>query len=807
MVRHRKHRVVDIQANGRYHVTTRSLSTGMVIMLLVLLCDPAFAVGKDTVCVGGSVVASDTRLPLAGVSVWSPTKHIGTYTKRDGTFRLCLPASIDTVTIQYVGYRRRTMAVADIRNAQTIVMTPDTLSGQPVIVTARRDPYSIIEMAYRKLLHARNGTQSLTCTLRSTRVTRNVKDSTSSIGESVAQFTVRQSPVRTHTITLIATRQLGERTSPVIFDDWIDPTDDQAEIRGIQYPLPLSPRNRDAYSYEYGEHTDGTYRILFEPVMAGAHGFAGAISVSTVDSTIRDMRMRLVNPGNFPFLDSAFISIRYDSDNAQLWLPVQENIDIYYTAMIVPGFVVSGISNASSSMSDIVLARDTVETTMPGQNLTSVPALRTIVDSIRPERNDSIIATYTPIQDTTGLNIRPVRRRLSLRDVENQTGEIPDGIRIVTSGSFSLSAMPSMSRSSRDEFMLGLNTTLRLRDSHLRLSYAEELTVSTGSPERHYGAEIGLRSSDSISKRSIALQYYRRTQALQRTDVIANNSILGIAATSFSKAYMNYYLVEGLALSTVTGSRLWSVENKASAFHVSPDHRGEPIPDEYHAGPDWLVTDRLTFTHSNSTLADLMFGRDDRQLLHAVLLLGANIENGTSFGTLSLHAGSEWSIVDTWLGDITLGCDAYGAIATERTPLFYQFSVLPKLSFFGRPTDLSTLTEQPVFGTVLGGFRLHLGFGEIVWRVLGLPALNHTYPNVGLFLSGLHLGQATDYTRGNIHRADITAFEAGCSFGRLPLFFTDFLYLDVEVAFRILESAAQQRPARVTFSISFPRLL
>lgn len=790
-----------------YQVAVRLLPASIVLVLFTVLCGPIIARNLDTVCVTGSVLASDTRLPLAGVSVWSPTRHVGTYTKGDGTFRLCLPPSIDTVTIQYVGYRRRTMAVAEIRRIPVIVMTPDTLPRPPVNVTARRNPYSIIEMAYRKLLHARNETQSLTCTLRSTRVTRNVKDSTSSIGESVAEFVVRQSPVRTHTITLIATRQLGERTSPVIFDDWIDPTDDHAEIRGVRYPLPISPRNSDAYSYGFGEQTDGTYQILFEPRMVGAPGFVGAISVSTVDSTIHNMRMRLVNPGNFPFFDSAFISIRYDTDNPQLWLPVHENIDIYYTAMIVPGVVITGISNASSSMSDIVLAHDTLGTTMLGQNLTSVPALRTIVDRIRPEWNDSIIAVYSPIHDTTGLHIRPTKWRPSLQGVENRAGEILDGIRLMTSGDFSLSAMPLVSRSSRDEFMLGLNTTLRLQDSHLRMFYAEELTVSTGKPERHYGAEIGLRSSDSTSKQSIALQYYRRTQTLQRTDIVANGSIFGIAATSFSKAYMNYYLVEGIALSAVAGSRLWSIENKASAFHVSPDHRGEPIPGEYHAGPDWLVTDRLTFTHSSSTLVDLMFGRDDQQLLHSVLLLGVNVDNGTSFGTLSLHAGKGWAIIDTWLGNITLGCDAYGAMATEHTPLFYQFAVLPKLSVFGRPTDLSTLTEQPVFGTLLGGFRLHLGFGEIVWRILGLPALNHTYPNVGLFLSGLHLGQATDYTQGSIHRADITAIEAGCSFGRLPLFFTDFFYLDIEVAFRILESAAQQRPARVTFSISFPRIL
>lgn len=788
----------------------RSLQISMMLVLFLAWSESTFAWSVDTICVTGLVSASDTRLPLPGVSVWSPARHIGTYTKSDGTFRLCLPVSIDTVTIQCIGYRRRVLAVADIRATHTIVMTPDTLSGQPVVISARRDPYSVVAMAYRKLSLARNGIRSLTCTLRSTRLTRNVQDGTSSIGESVAEFSISQSPVRAHTITLIARRQIGEQTSPVIFDDWIDPTDDHAEIRTVHYPLPLTPRNRDVYTYRFDDQEAtayGTYRIRFEPGMTGGRGFAGTIVISTVDSTIRDLQMRLVNPENIPFFDSAFISIRYDGENPQLWLPVYENVDIYYTAMVVPGFSISGVSNASSAMSDIVLTRDTLGRMKPGESLTSVPVVRTIIDSVRPERNDSIIAVYTPIQDTTGLHIRPVKQRPSLRDIESRTGEMLDGIRLVTSGGFSVSAMPLLGRSSGDEFMLGLTATLRQRSSHLRLFLADELTSSAAEPERHYGAEIGIRSSDSLSTQSIAIQYYRRTQTLQRTDIVASNSMLGTAATSFSRDYMNYYLVEGLALSAATGSRSWSLENTTSAFHVLPGHRGDVIADDYHAGMDWLVTDRLTFTYGGSTLADLMFGHDDSRLLHSVLLFGTNIENGTPFGTLSLHAADTWDIIDTWLGSVTLGCDVYGALATGRTPLFYQFSVLPKLSLFGRPTDLSTVVGQPVVGRMLGGFRLHIGLGETAWRWIGLPAINHTYPNFGLFLSGIHVGQATDYTIGTVHQTDITAFETGISLGRLPVFFTDFLYLDIEVAFRIRDNAAQQRPARVTFSISFPRLL
>ena len=79
----------------------------LVIVFTITLITAAFAQGSLT----GTVVDSETQLPLEGASVFAQNTTIGAVTKSDGSFKLSLGKGGYEIIISFTGYESQTMNV------------------------------------------------------------------------------------------------------------------------------------------------------------------------------------------------------------------------------------------------------------------------------------------------------------------------------------------------------------------------------------------------------------------------------------------------------------------------------------------------------------------------------------------------------------------------------------------------------------------------------------------------------------------------------------------------------------------------
>lgn len=79
----------------------------LVIVFTIALITAAFAQGSLT----GTVVDSETKLPLEGASVFAQNTTIGAVTKNDGSFKLSLGKGGYEIIISFTGYESQTMNV------------------------------------------------------------------------------------------------------------------------------------------------------------------------------------------------------------------------------------------------------------------------------------------------------------------------------------------------------------------------------------------------------------------------------------------------------------------------------------------------------------------------------------------------------------------------------------------------------------------------------------------------------------------------------------------------------------------------
>jgi len=138
---------------------------GAWFILLALLSGPTLAVAQTTV--SGTVIDAGDESPLPGVNVRVQNTQIGTLTDPDGQFTIDLPEDQRTLVFSFVGFATQEVTVAEGETEIEVVMEPDVVGLDEVVVTglassvSRQNLANSVETVSSEDLAGRTGTETL----------------------------------------------------------------------------------------------------------------------------------------------------------------------------------------------------------------------------------------------------------------------------------------------------------------------------------------------------------------------------------------------------------------------------------------------------------------------------------------------------------------------------------------------------------------------------------------------------------------------------------------------------------------------
>lgn len=118
------------------------------IILFLLFFVSAVAQQKDF---SGTIVDSESLLPLQNANVYLSQGKIGTTSDRQGKFLLNEVTLSDTVIISYLGYRQVKMPVVQLQSNQTISLERIILPSQTVLVEASIGQKGVTPLTFEKI--------------------------------------------------------------------------------------------------------------------------------------------------------------------------------------------------------------------------------------------------------------------------------------------------------------------------------------------------------------------------------------------------------------------------------------------------------------------------------------------------------------------------------------------------------------------------------------------------------------------------------------------------------------------------------
>ena len=85
----------------------------------------------------GTIVDSETMLPLVGVSIMGDSTNNGCTTDFDGKFSMKTTNDVKCLVLSYIGYEKKKIEVIDKSNIGIITLDPKALKLNDITITAQ----------------------------------------------------------------------------------------------------------------------------------------------------------------------------------------------------------------------------------------------------------------------------------------------------------------------------------------------------------------------------------------------------------------------------------------------------------------------------------------------------------------------------------------------------------------------------------------------------------------------------------------------------------------------------------------------
>ncbi|MFY7998593.1 MAG: DUF5686 family protein [Candidatus Kapaibacteriota bacterium] len=331
-----------------------------VITVVFLLAGTSNAVSAQTLLpIEGVVVSKQTGEAIVAASVRVQGTNKGTYTAKDGTFRLPLPPGKYTLLVRSIGYESAEITVenaasATAENARSPLLRIELATASvrlgAVNVVAEVSPLEIIRRAIankdanRKKIRSWNGLVytkmttdlSVPTLFLSAEQKQQVEQLKTMQMETFSRVMKQFSPQPYTKRTIVQRRQTANvpaQANLVVLDEFYDFTDSEVNLSGTRLRSPLGANGPDTYAYtivgkkEFDSRL--IYTIAFEPKSALIPGFQGTLQIIEGSYNIVEITAKptektaipLVNELAFYQKFERFASKSENGDDVEVWMP------------------------------------------------------------------------------------------------------------------------------------------------------------------------------------------------------------------------------------------------------------------------------------------------------------------------------------------------------------------------------------------------------------------------------------------------------------------------------------------------------
>lgn len=773
------------------------------LLTILVLALPLHA--QQSVVVTGSVVDAESGQPIVGASVRVQAIGRRTFTASNGTFRLPLQPGEYTISASSIGYRESSQKVRTGGGPVTFRLTAAPVSLHDVTVSGDITPEEIVRRTIARKeenLKRLKTFQGLLYSKFILDVEGNafgkIKDEDRNlIAETFSRnyYDAEKGP-RIKIIQRRQTANLSAADNLFALGNFVSFYDESIQILNAKVLSPLSNDPFSRYNYTLLERTmldsEVVYVIGVKPATRLLPAFEGTIKIVRGSYNLVEVDLAPSASTSITFVRNLRFQQKFERFPGDIWQPTYLKVTGDADVKIVQGIAeIQPKVLATSIFTEVKVNEPLPDSAFADQEI--ITALPT-ADSARPEfwDNNSLselspeekeiyakVDSLVTKADTTGerSGFRPglypvveFNRASSIRFGGGIQPTFPGPARIDLQGSYS----PGMKK------LFG--------EAALHLDVIDNDEVSLG-----VGGRVFSRISTSTSDHS----YPRELNS--------------VTALVLHRDYYDYYREDGwsagldasygrlFANATVGGSRDFSIPKitvggllfKENSFRDNP----AIVDGSYQIARAMLGWGRPE--------AFLVISTDPRAGIDVAVhgLYGETQDKALTFRNAEGLVHLQMPTIPTGYAPMTLSLTISGGIASDATPIQYQFRLPTSNSIFGRSGTFVSAPVASIGGTRYGKIYAEHNFSDIVWRFFGLPTFEGR--GIEFILAGGAAQYYQDASYGYLPTGKTWYTEAGFGLGKIPTFISNIFFLQFDARWGIGPLGAGKFGATIGLSSPF----
>lgn len=739
----------------------------------------------------GVIESKDEKSALPGASVRIIGTNKGTYANRDGLFKLNLKPSENKLLIKSIGYKSKEISVNSQTDTLKIYLEPDRIVSGKAVVYGDIEPHTLIERAIAKKkqnsqkiktvkgklqtkLFA-DGTESINTFSDEETTTLSVSISTEDkkkekpkkiLMESISMTFIdkEESIYHSHILSRRQTKNIPSQVNQLVFGEFVNFYQDRISLLDVNIVSPLADDALDYYEYEILEKQilDGKYIYIvkLKPDTELYPTFDGTIMISEGDYDFVGADVSPSSHTAISFFKKIRMVEKFEKYDDNLWYPNFLQFKTTIVANVLSGALEFNVDfNATSIYSDLVLNQ-----ALPDSLYTN--DVKWVTVSTEADSADS------QYWQENSLFANSEEDEKIYAEIDSMVVDI-DSTANDQSVAFSIEPHLSFNRSA--DISYGLTPSINYKDASLEYTGS----YNTGLDELH--SELSLTQTYFTNKFMFTgvASYFNNIGSF--SDDKSGSKVLNtLQAGLFGKDYYDYYKEEGFAIGLLGNYK--NISLSLGYKKTSQESIGVNTSKFIWGDKDWRDNPAISSTDFNIFNYALIMGSKGFMGMGATPYffgiygtVGKDEDLNKSFNTVHAEAIAKFPIFETGYNPIEFTVAAQAALASEDTPVQYQFRLQNNVIFQKNEFGLYSAPIAQYGGKELYSSNITLDFSDFLWRAIGLP----TYKGRGLDISFIGSIAYTHSDKNNYYKATEAKgyMETGFHVGRIPTFFSDVVFL------------------------------
>jgi len=777
---------------------------GVVLACLSFMLPLALS-AQQMVVLDGVVVDKKTSEPVIGASIYVPALKRGTYTAKDGTFRLPLPrqAAPYELRITSVGYETYTGQVGNGAAQLRFELVPAVVRGRELTITAERTAEGIVRRAAERIEEYRrnlNTFQGLLYSKFSTRVEGNAFGLLDDQDRLAVLETFSHGyfdKEKGHHLEIIQRRQTANipaESNLLALGNFVSFYDDEIPLLNVRVPTPLNRSTFSRYNFSVRERTvvgdKDAFIIDVTPATRVLPAFQGTLTILEGTFDLVEADLRPSSATAVPFVTSLHLLQKFEKMDENIWQPTYLNVDGRADVEVIKGLADLSVTFDIASTYTETRVNESIPDSIYADRTKIITATAT-ADSARPEFwENNALSKLSPEEETI---YHTVDSLVAAADTTGASGENGPGI-------FNFRPYGDFNRVG--SVSLGGGLTVRPGPVSLDLLgyYSFGMKKSGGSATLNIDP---LRSPLTVRLTGSVFSLLDETGSDNRIPRLVNS----LTSALVHRDYYDYLRKDGWSASAIVK---WFPWDNSSNGEPSPFQTTLSLSAEYEQSRQFALANyvsRSIFVEKefrpNPAIVEgnfrtmtgtLRWGQPDGAISISSSapidfaakfsgIIGREVGSGLDFKSAEGSLLLTLPTIPTGYSPMSLQLGVNGGMGDDALPIQYQFRMPTSLSIIGGFGRFYSAPIGVYGGTEYLALHAEHNFTDIFWRWLGLP----TYVGRGVDLTvGASTGRFLQKNPiGYRPTGDAWYSEVGFGLARIPTFVSNVIFLKFDARWGI----------------------